>query len=117
MLTLVRVVQTSIACPSQWDAWDAEGNYYYLRYRYGHGQVKQYRTADWVDAHEDELIGVVASFYFGHPLDGILALEEFAGHAGITLAQDAMITGLGDHWRDELILGGAISPSVLEEEG
>lgn len=117
MLTLTRVVQTAMACPSQWDAWDAEGNYYYLRYRYGHGQVKQYKTADWTGAHEEQLVRVVASFYFGHPLDGVISLADFARLAGITIAEDAMVTGLGDYWRDELILGGVISPSALEEEG
>lgn len=117
MLTLVRIIQTCIACPAQWDAWDAEGNYYYLKYRGGHGQVRQYETADWVEAAEDELVRIVADFRYGHPLDGSLSLEDFAELAGIAIAENAMITGLGDYWRDELILGGVISPSALEGEG
>ena len=115
MLVLTRVVQTSIACPAQWNAWDAAGNYYYLRYRGGHGQVKQYRTADWVNAAEDELVRVVADFRYGHELDGCIELAEFAELAGIVIAEGAMITGIGDYWRDELILRGVISPSALEE--
>ncbi len=27
-----------------------------------------------------------------------------------------MITGIGDYWRDELILRGVVSPSALEGE-
>jgi hypothetical protein len=35
----VRVVQVSAGCPAQWDGWDQNGRYYYLRYRYGTGEV------------------------------------------------------------------------------
>jgi hypothetical protein len=28
------VEQTGNYCPSQWDAWDENGNYYYIRYRF-----------------------------------------------------------------------------------
>lgn len=115
MLTLVRVIQTCLACPSQWDAWDADGRYYYLRYRYGTGKVKHYRTEDWAESPQDELIAVVAEFEHGHPLDGVISLEEFAERAGIAIAGDAMITPLGDYWRDELIMLGLISPSELED--
>lgn len=117
MLTLTRVVQTCLACPSQWDAWDGDGNYYYLRYRYGHGQVRQYRTAGWADADEDQLIGVVADFEHGHELDGTISLADFTQLAGITLHADAAVTGFGDYLRDELTLRGVVSPSALEGEG
>ncbi len=40
MVTITRLVQTCEACPSQWDGWDAEGNYYYFRYRHGHFCVR-----------------------------------------------------------------------------
>ncbi|GAA3267866.1 hypothetical protein [Streptomyces labedae] len=40
-LTLVRVVRTCSAHPSQWDAWTAEGQYLYLRYRHGEGCVER----------------------------------------------------------------------------
>lgn len=49
MVTLTRWVNTCEACPSQWDAWDAEGNYYYIRYRHGWGNISS-RDAD-VDYH------------------------------------------------------------------
>lgn len=37
---LVRVIETCSACPSQWDAWDADGVYYYIRYRFGQLTVR-----------------------------------------------------------------------------
>jgi hypothetical protein len=41
-ITLARVVETCIACPSQWDAWTTDGQYLYLRYRGGRGTVDAY---------------------------------------------------------------------------
>jgi hypothetical protein len=35
-ITIVRAERTCTACPSQWDMWDDEGNYIYVRYRHGH---------------------------------------------------------------------------------
>jgi hypothetical protein len=44
---LVRAVQTCPAAPSQWDAWDLDGRYWYLRYRSGHGGMgRGYGYAD-----------------------------------------------------------------------
>jgi hypothetical protein len=103
---LVRAVQTSMACPSQWDAWDAEGNYYYLRFRHGYGQIRQYKTEDWVDSDEDELIGVVGEFEHGDPLDGSIELDEFATLAGIELDPAIYAVDYGTHLRDELIKDG-----------
>jgi hypothetical protein len=102
-VTLTRVTQTSLACPSQWDGWDEAGNYYYLRYRGGHGSVRQYATPGWADSDEDQLIRHVAAFDHGHPLDGSITLAEFCERAGIALAQDLVRTGFGDHLRDELV--------------
>jgi hypothetical protein len=105
-VTLARVVQTSSGCPAQWDGWDEEGRYYYLRYRYGTGEVRQYRTPDWHRTRKDELIRVVTTFEHGHPLDGVIALGEFAENAGITIAAGAALTGFWDHARDELVMRG-----------
>lgn len=87
LITLVRAVQTCAACPSQWDAWDADGQYYYLRYRYGHGTVE---TAPSPKAYEDPAYDadLVAEFQHGHPLEGEIGLDEFARRAGLTLALD-----------------------------
>lgn len=35
LIKIKRYVSTSPACPTQFDMWDGEGNYYYLRYRHG----------------------------------------------------------------------------------
>ena len=34
-MQFVRIEQTSEACPSQWNAWTADGVYHYVRYRHG----------------------------------------------------------------------------------
>jgi hypothetical protein len=107
-LMIVQAVQTAIACPSQWDLHDADGNYYYARYRYGCGEVRQYRTSDWVEAPENQLIRVVSSFEHGDSLDGYIELEEFARLAGLTLAPELIATSYGEHLRDELILDGVL---------
>lgn len=118
MITLVRVIQTAIAFPSQWDAWDADGNYYYLRYRHGYGEVRQYKSENWVDApwRDDipvgtpglvylantEYIRTVSTFEYGDPLDGSIELAEFAEHAGIALSPDIVSTGYGHYVESKL---------------
>ena len=125
MITIVRAVQTAMACPSQWDAWDADGNYYYLRYRSGCGQVTQYKTENWVDApwvkgdknvytSNSEFIRHVSGFQHGHPLAGLISLAEFAEHAGLALAPDVEYTGFGDHMADQLTYDGIINPGTAQ---
>lgn len=113
-----------MACPSQWDAWDTKGNYYYLRYRHGYGEVRQYKTANWVDAPwkenvdetepgwsiraNTEYIRTVTEFQHGDPLDGWIELPEFCQLAGIELAENLMNTNFGDYLRDALIMEGVI---------
>jgi hypothetical protein len=133
MITLVRATRTSWACPSQWDAWDAEGNYYYLRFRYGTGQMRQYKSADWVGAPwiesadrtpgwglraNSQYIALIAEFTDGDEWAGVIELDEFARLAGIELAPDIMITGYGDHVLDELTYMGVLEmlPQGNEEE-
>jgi hypothetical protein len=102
-IRIVRAVQTSVACPAQWDAWDDAGNYYYLRYRHGHGSVRRYATPGWwSDFAADQLIGTVAEFDFGDPLDGSVSLAEFAVLAGVALADDLDETPFGRHVPGEL---------------
>jgi hypothetical protein len=92
-----------MACPSQWDAWDAEGNYYYLRYRGGYGSVARYETENWCeDIEHDQFIEEVAVFEYGHPLDGSMTLEEFAVHAGIELAPSIERTAFWRNIKDKL---------------
>lgn len=72
-----RVVQTCFACPAQWDAWTPEGEYLYLRYRWGVG------TVDDGDGNE------VARFSTGDPYGGVMDLDEFASRAGLLILSDA----------------------------
>jgi hypothetical protein len=132
-IVIVRAVQTSIACPSQWDLWDSEGRYLYARYRHGCGDVRQYKSENWVDAPacEDpepgmpgsayrtnsEFIRHVTGFRYGHPLDGSMSLDEFAEHAGLELAENLMYSSFGDYLADKLILEGIVGPEVLEQDG
>lgn len=100
-IKIVRAVQTSIACPCQWDAWDEEGNYYYLRFRHGHGSVEQYENEDWVNAEPGQWHRTIS--YFNNHDDPIINLKEFAEEAGIELAPNLIQTGFGDHIADKLV--------------
>jgi hypothetical protein len=129
-IVLVRATQTCMATPSQWDAWDGDGNYYYLRYRSGYGEIRQYASPGWVDAPwiadvdrsepgwalraNPEYVRTVATFEHGDPLDGEITLKEFAALAGVTLSPELMVTGYGDHLAEELILEGVPVDQALE---
>jgi len=79
-----QAVRTCSACPSQWDAWDLDGNYWYLRYRHRRGLAERQPGPDpdtWTlkrpnisfDAQDDDA-------------DGVIDLETFCQRAGLTLA-------------------------------
>jgi hypothetical protein len=103
-MRLVRATQTSIACPSQWDAYDEDGNYWYLRYRHGYGRAAQYPDADWsfksqaVDNYE---------FEHGDEYDGFITLEEFALRAGFGLTSELREVEFTQHMSNELSAKGA----------
>lgn len=114
VITLVRAVQTSQICPSQWDAWDAEGRYYYLRFRHGCGSVESAPTKElWraecveLPATKEQPYGSYSwpgtdflheyAFEFGDELDGSISLEEFCQHSGLMLAESCDRTAF---WRD-----------------
>lgn len=120
-IRLVRVIQTSWACPSQWDAWDEENNYYYLRFRHGWGEMMQFKSVNWLDANypegenvnfgnvytmNPEFIRKVVEFEHGDPLDGSIELDEFATLAGVELDPGIYETKFGQHLRDELVKDG-----------
>lgn len=125
-MKLVRAIQTAMGCPSQWDAWDEEGNYYYLRYRHGWGEMTQYKDENWVDAPwkpDNEIdknvpgwgklantsyIRSVAAFEHGDPLDGFIELDEFCQLAGVELDL-TMYTNYGEHLRDQLVTEGGLT--------
>lgn len=123
MIRIVRAVQTSLAMPAQWDAWDSEDNYYYLRFRHGTGLMVHYKTEDWADAPDvkpykewvcppdniynmnSEFLGFTAQCEYGDEYLGDITLEQFAELAGFELdLQD--YTNFGNHIRDELIKEG-----------
>ena len=97
MITIVRAIQTSSACPSQWDAWDADGQYYYLRFRHGHGTV-QAMNRDEPD-YQSELVG---HFQDDDPWNGSIELEEFVERAGLALSPRIEYKGFGQYFAEAL---------------
>lgn len=101
-VTVVKAVQTCSACPAQWDAWDSLGRYWYLRYRHGYGEARQYpQGPGWWEAETVEPATEVLSFEFGDSLDGYIELTEFAEKAGLRL-ELAGYTDYADHLAYEL---------------
>ena len=78
---ITRAIQTCAACPSQWDAWDMDGHYWYLRYRHGRGTAERQPGPDVWTWHEAPAL----SFEHGDQLDGSMSLEEFCARAGLNL--------------------------------
>ncbi|MEV4575933.1 hypothetical protein AB0K16_22075 [Nonomuraea jabiensis] len=76
----MKVVQTCSACPSQWDAWTADGDYIYMRYRGGYGYAKSNRH------------GYIAEFTHGDYLDSYMTLEDFLEKSGLSLANSTDIS-------------------------
>jgi hypothetical protein len=100
MTALARVVETCLACPSQWDAWTVDGQYLYLRYRFGIGTVDAYDTSDnevWTRIPD----GADGRFELGEPLDGTIGLEDFCTAAGLTLAPDAVVVPWAEYLRSD----------------
>lgn len=73
-IILVRAVQTCAAYPSQWDAWDLDGRYWYLRYRSGRGTMARDYLSD------------TLSFTCDDGPHGEISLEEFCKRIGVTWA-------------------------------
>lgn len=110
-IIIVRAVCTSVACPSQWDAWDADGNYYYLRYRHGVGTVerKESPESDFFERHEDPGTGetqyrriteLVARFEDDLPddaPDGYIELAAFVQKTGLSLAENSQIRSFDEY--------------------
>ncbi|MFF7550924.1 hypothetical protein ACFZCU_46080 [Streptomyces canus] len=97
MTALARVVCTCPSVPAQWDAWDTNGRYYYLRYRFGRGTVDDYDNSnpDTWDVIPD---GYTASFRDeNEPLKGEIELDEFLHRAGLQLAPDAVVVSYAEY--------------------
>lgn len=94
-IILRKVVQTCAACPSQWDAWDLDGHYWYLRYRHGRGSADRQpspdtRTWTWKD-------GDLSFTNEGTELaDGWISLEDFCRHAGLHIHPAADVQNYDD---------------------
>jgi hypothetical protein len=134
VITIVRAVKTSIACPTQWDLWDDKDNYYYARYEDGCGELTQYKTENWVGAPfipEEEItdhnpgwikranteyIRKVADFQHDDDLDDFITLGEFAELAGIQLADNLMNTNFGEHLRDQLVTNAGMTFLLEDHE-
>lgn len=85
---LWRVVETCMACPSQWDAWTTDGQYLYLRYRHGIGSVETQPSNDsdtW-DMDRPPLIE-----WDDDTGNGDIGLDEFLEKAGLQLAPGAEV--------------------------
>ena len=72
---LAHLVQTCSACPSQWDAWDEHGTYYYVRFRWGFLSVNRR------DVDGEEVFGEQIS----DGLDGWLSTEDMLARTGMVL--------------------------------
>jgi hypothetical protein len=85
--TIARAVRTCTACPSQWDAWTADGQYLYLRYRSGIGTADAYDDPD-SDTWTTPPDGNVARFDTEDRDGWDIDLEDFCDLAGLHLALD-----------------------------
>lgn len=90
MITIVKAIQTCEICPSQWDLWDENGQYYYARYRSGRGTLCRHKSPEWWDIPGDHETHFdpghnVAEFNLGDKLDGYIELFDFAVNAHFIL--------------------------------
>jgi hypothetical protein len=91
---LMRVVQACPAYPSQWDAWTADGQYLYLRYRHGEGCVEWHPgpdpAEDTPDSWNEGLSGLLVQWDDGTG-SGVITLEDFLGAASLVLTPGASV--------------------------
>ncbi|MEV5046114.1 hypothetical protein AB0N20_16055 [Streptomyces griseoincarnatus] len=83
-------MRTCSAHPSQWDAWTAESQYPYLRYRHGEGCVERHPGPDvgTPESWHEGLSAVLAEWDDGTGR-GAVALEDFRAASGLTLPPGA----------------------------
>lgn len=105
MIVIAKAIQTSIACPSQWDAWGDDGKYYYLRYRHGVGYVRHYPGGPNFWERLDEEGQIVAWFEDdipeGEP-DGHIELEEFVEKVEFRLCKNLNHKHFNEYLADHL---------------
>lgn len=86
-MKLVRVVQEVYALPSRWDAWTDTGDMLVLKYRRGTARVWRSVGNFWE---------MVVDVEYGHPLEGLITLEQFCEVTGLELAEDVHRIDLPD---------------------
>jgi hypothetical protein len=86
---LKRVIQTCASHPSQWDAWDADGNYWYLRYRFAHGTAERQPGPDPTQWTSEDVRAEFATDRGEY--DGDISLAEFCQLAGLNIHPEAVL--------------------------
>lgn len=100
-IVLARAVCTCPSVPSQWHAWTVDGQYVYLRYRFGHGTVDSYPGPDgeeWDRVPEGNL-ACFGDCFPRQGFDGEIGLSEFCERAGLILASDAVVVPYDEYVR------------------
>lgn len=72
-VTISRIERTCYACPAQWDAWTDEGDYVYIRYRWGWLSVEI--SGDEREWEEDKHT-ILLEGEFGHQMSGFMSYDE-----------------------------------------
>lgn len=86
---LVEILQTCDACPSEWSAWDASGNWYYLHYRSGYGSVHISAGGPPRGSEDAEFVAALAGakllteFWYGGQYDAEITLDRFLALANL----------------------------------
>lgn len=118
--TIVKAVQTCMACPSQWDAWDSDGRFWYLRYRHARGEARQYAEGpDWYEAEPapgspwPEPVEVRSFDYGDSPYDGVIELPQFCELAGLVLSPAAEVTPWGTYMSEALAQALGLDPDAV----
>lgn len=79
-MKLAKLVKTLSACPSQWDGWDADGNYYYVRYRHGWLYVEKSPNYDaWWDHEHERIYDEIIT----DEDDGVMSTKEMLQYTGL----------------------------------
>ena len=94
---LARVIETCPACPSQWDAWDSDGQYWYLRYRHGRGTAERQPGPD-ISMWDNNSPQIDFDGEANGMEDGIISLEDFCRLAGLNLTPDTEYKRMGSGW-------------------
>ena len=93
---LRKIIMTCGACPAQWDAWDVDGNYWYLRYRHSRGTAERQPGPDvatWTNRQPNISFDTMDGETYA---DGWIELRDFCRLAGLNIHPDAVIDS-GNH--------------------